>query len=74
MFTIRFIRGPRTGYTSFAAVSYDVVPHDNKVEVEMEMPDGGTATETVGPGEEYKLAYVTNVEGKTIDKIAVAVG
>jgi hypothetical protein len=71
MFTLRFIKHGGNGYRSFAATEYEVNPPEDKdgvVTVDMTV-DGETVTEYLHDTEPFDIAYVTNMEGKTIDCI-----
>lgn len=70
MFTIRFVR-PDRDYKAYSVVSYDVKRGSEHAEVEMSRKLNGqdSFTEYVGADERYEIAYITNLDGKTIDVV-----
>lgn len=71
MFTIRFIR-PNGVYRSYSVVSYEVTrePSGNaEVSLSRKLNCQDSVSEYVGQGEDNDVAYVTNLEGKTIDVV-----
>ena len=71
MFTIRFVQ-PDGVYRSFSVVNYQVSRDpDGSVEVSMsrKLNCQDSVSEYVGPNEDYDVAYITNMEGKTIDVV-----
>jgi hypothetical protein len=70
MFTLRFIKHGGRGHKAFTAASYEVDIQDNFVEVAM-TTGSEVVYEQIGPTQPYDVAYVTNVSGRTVDKITV---
>ncbi len=70
MFTIRFVR-PDKSYKSCAVVQYRVVQGAGSVNVAMSRTLDGDSEylEHVGPEEEFEIAYITNINGRTIDVV-----
>jgi len=71
MFTIRFVQHhDKDRYKSYSCRAYDV-RHDGTGEatVRMHFPDGETYEEQVGPETPYDVAYVTNIDSRTIDVV-----
>ncbi len=70
MFTIRFVR-PDKSYKSCAVVQYQVVQGSGSVGVAMSrtLDDGSDYLEHVGSEEEFEIAYITNINGRTIDVV-----
>jgi len=70
MFTIRFVR-PDKSYKSCAVVQYQVVQGPGSISVEMSRSLDGDSCylEQVGPREEFEIAYITNINGRTIDVV-----
>jgi len=71
MFTIRFIK-PDGVYRSFSVVSYQVTRcQEGVVEVSLskKLNCQDSVIEYVGPAEEFDVAYISNLDGKTIDVV-----
>ena len=71
MFTIRFIK-PDGVYRSFSVVSYQVTRYENgvaEVSLSKKLNCQDSVIEYVGQEEEFDVAYVSNLEGKTIDVV-----
>lgn len=71
MFTIRFIQ-PDGVYRSYSVVSYQVTREGSgnaEVSLSRKLNCQDSVSEYVGQGEEYDVAYITNLEGKTIDVV-----
>jgi hypothetical protein len=68
MLVIKFIRDNNSGYKCYSIRSYSVWPE--KRVIMFEQDDGNVVTVPYDGG--YSIAYVTNTEGKTIDKVALA--
>lgn len=71
MFTIRFVQHENADkYKSYSCRAYDV-RHDGTGEatVRMHFPDGETYEEQVGDQTPYTVAYITNVDSRTIDVV-----
>jgi hypothetical protein len=71
MFTIRFVQhDDKERYKSYSCRAYDV-HHDGTGEaiVRMHFTDGELYEEQVGPETPYEVAYVTNVDSRTIDVV-----
>ncbi len=71
MFTVRFVRRDKS-YKSYAVVQYQVERGpENRVSVEMSRTLDGDSChyEHVGPEEEFEIAYITNINGRTIDVV-----
>lgn len=71
MFTIRFVQHhDKDRYKSYSCRAYDV-RHDGTGEatVRMHFPDGEMYEEQVGPETPYDVAYVTNIDSRTIDVV-----
>ena len=71
MFTIRFvIHGDKGRYKSYSCRAYDV-RHDGTGEatVRMHFPDGEMYEEQVGSETPYEVAYITNLDSRTIDVV-----
>ena len=71
MFTIRFIE-PSGVYRAYSVVSYQVTREGSgnaEVSLSRKLNCQDSTSEYVGQGEAYEVAYVTNLEGKTIDVI-----
>jgi hypothetical protein len=68
MFTIRLLRSETEGYYSVACAEYEVNEFPEYMELRVVLKDE-VKTFTVGDREYYDVAYVTNLNGKTIDKI-----
>lgn len=71
MFTIRFIKHGGMGHVSYSAGFYETTRRENMAEVKMTMSDGSEYYEQIGPTEPFDIAYVTNDNGRTIDKIVL---
>jgi len=74
MFTIRFVRTDRD-YKSYSVVSYEVSRGTNGgacVEMSRKLNGQDSFGEYVGEGETYEIAYITNLDGKTIDVVRQA--
>lgn len=71
MFTIRFVQHEdKEKYKSYSCRAYDV-RHSGTGEatVRMHFPDGETYEEQVGSETPYDVAYVTNLDSRTIDVV-----
>lgn len=71
MFTIRFIE-PSGVYRSFSVVSYQVTREGSgnaEVSLSRKLNCQDSVSEYVGQGETYDVAYITNLDGKTIDVV-----
>lgn len=71
MFTIRFIQ-PDGVYRSYSVVSYRVSREGSgnaEVSLSRKLNCQDSVNEYVGQGEDYDVAYITNLEGKTIDVV-----
>ena len=70
MFTVRFVRRDKT-YKSYAVVQYQVEQGPECISVEMSRTLDGDSChcEHVGPDEEFEIAYITNINGRTIDVV-----
>lgn len=71
MFTIRFVQHhDKDRYKSYSCRAYDVRhTDDGEARVTMHFPDNETLEEQVGPETPYDVAYVTNIDSRTIDVI-----
>lgn len=71
MFTIRFVKHHnKDEYKSYACRAYDVRHTDEgEARIMMHFPDGEMYEEQVGPDTPYDIAYVTNIDSRTIDVI-----
>lgn len=70
MFAIRFVRSDRD-YKSYSVVSYEVGRQSNggaSVEMSRKLNGQDSFTEYVD-GDGYEIAYITNLDGKTIDVV-----
>ena len=75
MFTMRYLHHD-AGYKSYSVVSYEVAHQaDGTAEIDMSRKLNGQDSfrEFVGDREQFRICYITNVEGKTIDVIKMAV-
>ena len=75
MFTMRYVQHGE-GYKSYSVVSYEVAhQEDGTAEIVMSRKLNGQdgVSEFVGDNERFRICYITNVEGKTIDVIKPAV-
>lgn len=71
MFTIRFIE-PSGVYRAYSVVSYQVTREGSgnaEVSLSRKLNCQDSVSEYVGQGETYDVAYITNLEGKTIDVV-----
>ena len=70
MFTVRFVRRDKS-YKSCAVVQYQVVQGPESISIAMSrtLDDGYDYLEHVGPEEEFEIAYITNINGRTIDVV-----
>lgn len=71
MFTVRFIR-PDRDYKSYSVTNYEVSRESNgeaRIELSRKLNGKDAYTEFVGEDSPFCIAYVTNLEGKTIDVI-----
>lgn len=70
MFTIRFnCHQPSTVYKSYSCRAYSVKHGNGEARVLMQFPDGELFEEQIGDEAPYGVAYVTNIDSRTIDVI-----
>ena len=71
MFTIRFVHhNEQDRYKSYSCRAYDVRHNDRgEATVRMYFPDGEHYEEQVGAQTPYAVAYVTNLDSRTIDVV-----
>lgn len=71
MFTIRFVKHEDTDlYKSYSCRAYDIrYNEDGDARVRMHFPDGENYEEQVGDTHAYGVAYVTNMDSRTIDVV-----
>ena len=70
MFTIRFVRHDKS-YKSYAVAQYQVEQGLGCMSVAMSrtLEDDSSSCKHVGPEEEFEIAYITNINGRTIDVV-----
>ena len=70
MFTVRFVRRDKV-YKSLSVVQYQVEQHPGFMSIGMfrTADDATYCHERVGPEEEFEIAYITNLNGRTIDVV-----